>query len=250
MASLLLVDTITEHTPNNGVLCSVPLRVNGSIGLNINPSSSRAMWFGGLTITASLGGNATSLVVDSAIAGTNVNQGAGITTSANFVATGTITTALGIGVTQPFNGGGATFVTNIGIQIDEPSLPCTNVYGLQISRLGGGSALNVGISVPTITGAGTNNYGILLGDVTGTGAFAIKTGLGLVQFGDNLNLISGKALQVNATQVVSSRRTGWSAWTGTADRTAHDTGTATLANVVQAFKALLDDLIAHGLVGA
>jgi len=52
------------------------------------------------------------------------------------------------------------------------------------------------------------------------------------------------------TQVVGPRKTGWSAWTGTPTRSSKATSTATLANVAEALKALLDDLISHGLIGA
>ncbi|WP_267550464.1 hypothetical protein [Rhizobium rhizogenes] len=73
-------------------------------------------------------------------------------------------------------------------------------------------------------------------------------------------------IKVQGTQVVTSRRTGWTADTGTAKRTANATysGTAeaaytqatiqTLMNTVrdlsQTIKALKDDLITHGLIGA
>lgn len=38
------------------------------------------------------------------------------------------------------------------------------------------------------------------------------------------------------------------AWTGTATRTTKATGTATLANVAEAFKALTDDLRTRGII--
>lgn len=60
---------------------------------------------------------------------------------------------------------------------------------------------------------------------------------------------AGKVLKVGTNQVVAARRTGWTAWTGTATRTTFATGTATLTNVAEALKALIDDLIAHGLIG-
>lgn len=55
---------------------------------------------------------------------------------------------------------------------------------------------------------------------------------------------------VGGTQVVTSRRTGWGAPTGTATRTAFDTATATTAQLAERLKALIDDLTAHGLIGA
>ena len=65
-----------------------------------------------------------------------------------------------------------------------------------------------------------------------------------------LNLASGNVLQVAGTQVVTSRRTGWGAPTGTATRTAFDTGTVTLPQLAERVKALVDDLAAHGLIGS
>ena len=74
------------------------------------------------------------------------------------------------------------------------------------------------------------------------------------------------ALSLGGTQVVGTRRTGWGADTGTAKRTANTTYAATaepaytqatvqaLMNSVrdlsQTVKALKDDLIAHGIIGA
>lgn len=51
-------------------------------------------------------------------------------------------------------------------------------------------------------------------------------------------------------KVVDARRTGWTAATGTATRTTFATSTVTLPQLAEHVKALLDDLIAHGLIGA
>jgi len=84
---------------------------------------------------------------------------------------------------------------------------------------------------------------------------------------DELNLETGVVLKAAGTQVVSTRRTGWSAWTGTASRLSYGSHLSqtisnpptqtqvqnidnSLVSVTQAMKALLDDLIAHGLIGA
>lgn len=88
-----------------------------------------------------------------------------------------------------------------------------------------------------------------------------------VQNGGSLNIAAPNAvLKTQGTQVVSSRKTGWAADTGTSKRTANATysGTAeaaytqatiqTLMNAVrdlsQTVKALKDDLISHGLIGS
>lgn len=50
------------------------------------------------------------------------------------------------------------------------------------------------------------------------------------------NVVSGT---INKARLPAS---GWTAWTGTATRTSFDTATATLPNVAEAVKALIDDL--------
>lgn len=81
------------------------------------------------------------------------------------------------------------------------------------------------------------------------------------------NIVSGAVYQLGGTQILTSRRTGWGAATGTATRTAIATYTAPtisspptqaevqdIANALQAWsrrdKALSDDLTTHGLIGA
>ena len=61
---------------------------------------------------------------------------------------------------------------------------------------------------------------------------------------------SGGAYTYSGTQVVAGRRTGWTAATGTATRTTFATSTVTTAQLAERVKALLDDLIVHGLIGA
>jgi len=56
--------------------------------------------------------------------------------------------------------------------------------------------------------------------------------------------------RVNGTQVVGTRKTGWAAATGTATRTTFDTATVTLPQLAERMKALLDDNLSHGLIGA
>jgi len=57
-------------------------------------------------------------------------------------------------------------------------------------------------------------------------------------------------LRHGANAVVGSRKTGWGAPTGTATRTAFATGSVTTAQLAERVKALIDDLTAHGLIGA
>ena len=50
--------------------------------------------------------------------------------------------------------------------------------------------------------------------------------------------------------IIGSRKTGWTAATGTATRTSFDTSTVSTAQLAERLKALLDDLISHGLIGS
>lgn len=65
---------------------------------------------------------------------------------------------------------------------------------------------------------------------------------------DNQKFISG-ANKLALTDLAATR-TGWTAWTGTPTRTTIATGTATATQCAEAIKALVDDLIALGLIGA
>jgi hypothetical protein len=55
--------------------------------------------------------------------------------------------------------------------------------------------------------------------------------------------------RIGGTRIISSRRTGWTAATGTATRTTFDTTTVTLPQLAERLKALMDDLTSHGLIG-
>ena len=55
--------------------------------------------------------------------------------------------------------------------------------------------------------------------------------------------------RVGGTKVVGARTGGWSAATGTAARGGFDTASVTTAQLAERVKALIDDLIAHGLIG-
>ena len=50
--------------------------------------------------------------------------------------------------------------------------------------------------------------------------------------------------------MLEQEKTGWEAMGGTATRTTFDTSTITLVQLAQRVKALTDDLITHGLIGA
>lgn len=101
------------------------------------------------------------------------------------------------------------------------------------------AAANVASTSPT-SGSLVVTGGIgISGDVVGGAGF----------HGTFLSVASGNSVRVNNIQVVSDRRTGWTAATGTATRTTFATGSVTLPQLAERTKALIDDLIAHGLIG-
>ena len=63
-------------------------------------------------------------------------------------------------------------------------------------------------------------------------------------------LDNSSAYKLNGTQIAAARRTGWAAATNTKLRTTFDTTTVTLPLLAARVAALIDDLIAHGLIGA
>jgi len=71
----------------------------------------------------------------------------------------------------------------------------------------------------------------------------------IIRIFGNGSITSSSHFSVGSNQVVSSRKTGWIAPTGTASRTAFSTATVTLPQLAERVKALIDDLTAHGLIG-
>lgn len=65
----------------------------------------------------------------------------------------------------------------------------------------------------------------------------------------SFNLAAGKSYQINGFQVVTGRIAGWTAASGTATRSTFATGTVTTTQLAERVKALIDDLMAHGLIG-
>lgn len=106
--------------------------------------------------------------------------------------------------------------------------------------------------------AGTVNSSVGL-DLNAQKVTGVTTGYGIYQRGaTDLNYFAGSVtLGGSASSVIgfygaagTTRPTGWAAATGTATRTTFATGTATVTQLAERLKALTDDLIALGLIGA
>jgi carbonic anhydrase/acetyltransferase-like protein (isoleucine patch superfamily) len=89
------------------------------------------------------------------------------------------------------------------------------------------------------------NENVFCYNATGNGSNTVTIG-----DSDITNNFFRGALSLNGTQVISTRRTGWVAPTGTATRTTFATSTVTLTQLAERVKALIDDLTTHGLIGA
>lgn len=57
------------------------------------------------------------------------------------------------------------------------------------------------------------------------------------------------SIHIRGSQVLTTRRTGWAAATGTAARSTFATSTVTVTQLAERVKALIDDLTTHGLIG-
>lgn len=95
--------------------------------------------------------------------------------------------------------------------------------------------------------SGANNF--MTGTVSGDTGFQNLVAGKSTHIGGSSTVIQVKADNslgfFGATTV--AKKTGWTPWTGTATRTSFATSTATLANVAEALKALIDDL--HSTAG-
>jgi hypothetical protein len=82
----------------------------------------------------------------------------------------------------------------------------------------------------------------------------IRSNSNKIEFGQTIDILNPEettvAVRVNGTRVLGPRRTGWTtAPTGTATKTTYDTTTVTTAQLAERVKALIDDLIFHGVIG-
>lgn len=125
-------------------------------------------------------------------------------------------------------------------------------------NLSAASVLGAGIgSVLVDPTAGSEDVRLTI-DTVVNGAFATRLAVAAgVTIGSPTNGDMGlgtlnldNPLYKDGLQVISDRRTGWAAATGTATRTTFATGTVTLPLLAERVKALIDDLISHGLIGA
>jgi len=131
----------------------------------------------------------------------------------------------------------------------------TNLYPMaRVNCLPGGTVgtqitpgrLQLGVRLNGSTG-GVQNVLIISSD----GNVQINNTTGTERLSVNGNIqVSDGGVMVGANPVVGSRKTGWTAPAGTASKSTFDTATVTTAQLAERVKALIDDLTAHGLIGA
>lgn len=113
----------------------------------------------------------------------------------------------------------------------------TNRYGLYIDNLCTSFVLNLQIGGTVPSGGGTAGLGVGL-PATGSGNI------------DASGKVTASSFFVENNQVVSARKIGWTTPTGTATRATFATSTVTISQLAERVKALIDDLMSHGLIGA
>jgi len=146
-----------------------------------------------------------------------------------------------------------------------PSSPETaiQIYGTNNSGTpGAGFGQQITFTMPSATNSARSVGDLIMQwsdatDISRTSQFAVNLTNNAASVGAmvlyansvlNLSQASGR-LQINGVQVLGPRSTGWNPWTGSSSKASFDTSTATLTDVAQTLKALLDAATTHGWIG-
>jgi hypothetical protein len=160
----------------------------------------------------------------------------------------------GIQVTGPITAGG---IATIVVVPDGAGASVTPLIQAAVSS--GVAALSAYIA------DGTNNrraalfvdqpnglWGLSHTALSGLAPFVIRFGAGVeglrVSAAGAVNALTSYSVAGN--QVLGTRKTGWAAATGTATRSTFATGSVTLPQLAERVKALIDDFLSHGSIGA
>jgi hypothetical protein len=130
--------------------------------------------------------------------------------------------------------------TYYGIFAAAATANATNAYGVFISDMDA-TTLNYGVYQ-----AGADDWNYFEGPV------GIKDATPSYQLDVNgdINVQTGNAYRLNAAQLLTARKTGWAAATGTKSRATFATATVTLPQLAARVGQFIDDCIGHGLIGA
>lgn len=142
---------------------------------------------------------------------------------------------------QHFSGsdGYGNLISGAEIQVRVDGIPSLkNVpMSIRFSTLSASDGPTIPLTRMMITSSGN----VLINNTSGTEKLTVS---------GNIRISATSSYMVSSNPVVGARRTGWSAPTGTATRTSFSTTTVTTEQLAERVKGLIDDLIAHGLIGA
>ena len=246
-ASLGITGAIFANTVSANSYNLIPVS-RGAGGVSANTA------VGSGSLQANTTGNYCSAFgVNSLLANTTGNSSTAVGVNALRVNTSGINlTAVGVGSLQNNTTGDNSTAVGVGALFG-------NATGSNLVGFGVGAGRFIADGVTDLTAS--SNSCFIGASTKGTqnatnenvfGFNATGNGSNTVTLGDSSvtnNFFRG-ALSLNGTQVISTRRTGWIAPTGTATRTTFATSTVTLSELAETVKALIDDLINHGLIGA
>lgn len=139
-----------------------------SVAAGIAPENWHGFRIGGQPLTPA-GGTSYGFLADHTLPATPSNSHGFATFMRTPALAGNWGTHIGYRVGAFVLGFGSAINNIVGFQVDASTTVCSDVKGIEVQALSGGTGSNIGI---------------LVGDITGVGAFAIKTGLGPVDFGD------------------------------------------------------------------
>lgn len=107
-------------------------------------------------------------------------------------------------------------------------------------------------AVALVRGPGSSNDNRVARFDGATGDLVQESAVGIDDSGNltGVGTVACGIISVSGSQTLTSRRTGWTAATGTASRAGFATTTVSLETLAQNVKALMDDLITHGIIGA
>lgn len=111
------------------------------------------------------------------------------------------------------------------------------------------AAIYNGASAGIWFGGADHGYGINVNNSNGDFRLVKADGVGGKFNTLNTVINTDASYEVDGVKVLGNRVTGWTAATGTATRSTFDTGSVTTAQLAERFKAVIDDLIAHGIIG-
>lgn len=135
----------------------------------------------------------------------------------------------------------ASSVTLTGGSINGVTIGATSPSPAQFSRLTSTAQNTVDVPLTlNVVSSGADTLQVIRSDTT--------VGFKILNSG-SLEVGTGSNYRHSGNAVVGSRKTGWTAATGTATRSTFATSTVSTQILAEHVKALIDDLISHGLIG-